>query len=560
MRPAAGAVMAAEKFRFAPPYELPHWPAPPRPSGAPRHHEVVIVGGGLSGLTLACDLAQRGVAAVVLDDDDTVGARGASSRGIVYAQKSLEVFERLGIYQRIAAKGTTWSVGKTFSGAEIVYGFNLQNSSVSTQPPFINLQQFYIEWFLVDRIMEVGQAELRWKHRCAGITERGDHVEVQVDAPDGAYTLRTRFLVDASGAKSTIREQLQLDTHPSRSTDRWCISDVRFSKPLPTERHTWIDAPFNEGRAVWQHLMGDGVWRMDFQMDEHADPQSVSRPEVAGSRLREQLGPGVEFEFVWIGPYQYRDHLLDQFRHGNIFFVGDSAHVVSPFGARGGNSGIQDANNLGWKLALVLGWQAGEALLDSYHAERHPAAKQNLEVTSRTARFLAPRSAAEHLMRRAVLGLAREHGFARGLVNAGRMSVANEYAPSPWLPQGGRTVQNLALRDAGGGSTSLMQLLRGGTRWLGLCFEPAAGEVAAAAQRLRSLPIDLLAVGGPEAALYDERGLLARHLGAQAGNVALVRPDAYLAAVESGLNPQRIAELLQRGLAALTQEHEQEHD
>ncbi len=545
-----------ETFRFAPPYALPHWPAPPRPSGAPRHHEVVIVGGGLAGLTLACDLAQRGVAAVVLDDDDTVGARGASSRGIVYAQKSLEVFERLGIYERIAAKGITWSVGKTFSGAEVVYGFNLQDSSVSKQPPFINLQQFYVEWFLVERIMEIGRAELRWKHRCTGIVEQGDHVEVQVDTPDGAYTLYTRFLVDASGANSAVREQLQLDTHPSRSTDRWCISDVRFSKPLPTERHTWIDAPFNEGRAVWQHLMGDGVWRMDFQMDEHADPQSVSRPEVAGARLREQLGPGVDFEFVWIGPYQYRDHLLDRLRHGNVFFVGDSAHVVSPFGARGGNTGIQDANNLGWKLALVLGGQAGEALLDSYHAERHPAAKQNLEVTSRTARFLAPRSAAEHLVRRAVLGLAREHAFARGLVNAGRMSVANDYAANPWLPQGGRTVQNLALREAGGAGTSLMQLLRGGTRWLGLCFESAAGEVAAAAQRLRGLPIELLAVGGPHAALHDERGVLAQHLGVQAGGVALVRPDAYLAAIEIGLDSQRIAALLQRGLAAPTQDHD----
>ena len=99
--------------------------------------------------------------------------------------------------------------------------------------------------------------------------------------------------------------------------------------------------------------MADAVWRLDYQMDERADPESISRPEVAGARLREQLGPDVEFEFVWIGPYQYRDHLLDTFRVGRTIFIGDAAHVVCPFGARGGNNGIQDAANLGWKLALV---------------------------------------------------------------------------------------------------------------------------------------------------------------------------------------------------------------
>ncbi|HEY2257310.1 MAG TPA: FAD-dependent oxidoreductase [Variovorax sp.] len=547
----------AENWRFAPAYALPSWPFVPPPelgSDTVVRHPVVIVGAGPAGLTLACDLARRGVRAVLLDEDDTVGVRGASSRGICYAQKSLEIFERLGICGRIADKGITWSLGRTFSGENEVYNFNLKTDSLSLQPPFINLQQFYVEWFLVERILELGLTDLRWKNRVSQVTPLADGVRVAVQTPAGHYTIEAEHLVDATGANSPIRTQLGIDAHPSHSTDRWCISDVRFDKPLPTERWTWVDAPFNEGRAVWQHLMGDGVWRIDYQMPEDCDTAQVSQPEVAGARLREQLGPGVAFEFVWIGPYGYRDHLLDAFRHGRILFIGDAAHVVSPFGARGGNSGIQDAANLAWKLALVAQGQAGDALLDSYDAERRPAAAENLRVTSRSARFLAPRSPAEHRLRRAVLSLAPRHAFARGLVNTGRMSVANDYPAAPQLPEGGRSVQNLALRWADGRPTSLMQLLADGTRCLGLWFAPTSAELRAAALHAvsASLPLQLIAVGGDcDGPSLQADPLLARHLGAEgrAGSLCLVRPDAYRAALLDRPTPASIAAALRTALA-----------
>jgi 3-(3-hydroxy-phenyl)propionate hydroxylase len=332
---------STETWKFAPSYELPRWPfvAPPDlGAGEPIRYPVVIAGGGLAGLTLACDLALRGVRAVLLDEDDTVGVKGASSRGICYAQKSLEIFERFGIYERIRQKGITWSVGRTFSGHDELFAFNLKDDSASEQPPFINLQQFYLEWFLVDRIVELGGTDLRWKSRVLKVEEEAEGVRVEVETPAGTYTLETDWFIDATGANSRIRDALGLDVHPSRSTDRWCITDVRFKVPFGAERWTWVDAPFNEGRGVWQHLMADGVWRLDYQMAEDCDPETISRPEVAGPRLREQFGPGVEFEFVWIGPYQYRDHLLDSFRVGRLLFIGDAAHVVSPFGARGGNN------------------------------------------------------------------------------------------------------------------------------------------------------------------------------------------------------------------------------
>jgi 3-(3-hydroxy-phenyl)propionate hydroxylase len=521
-------------FRFAPPYELPSWPAAPKPA-AVHTHDVVIVGGGLAGLTLACDLAQRGVKAVLLDDDNTVGVRGASSRGICYAQKSLEIFERLGIYERIREKGVSWSVGNTFSGDDKVWSFNLQASNVSAQPPFINIQQFYVEWFLVERVLALGGVELRWKHELQSITPHHDHVALTVNTPEGAYQLHARWLIDATGVASPVRKQLGVESHFStRSADRWCITDVRFKAPLPQERWTWIDAPFNENRAVWQHPMADDVWRLDYQMGEEASAEDMSKPEVASARIAAQLGADIDLEFVWIGPYQYRDLLLDNFRHQRIFFIGDAAHVVSPFGARGGNTGIQDANNLGWKLAWVLKGWAGEELLDSFQDERHAAAAENLAVTRRTSRFLAPRSASEHRFRRAVMTLAKRHAFARTMVNAGRMSVANDYPAAPALPKGGVTVQNVPLQRADGSATTLMQLLReAGNRNLRLQFggdETSPNAVSTQTLRVAAQP-------GPGVDVVDATGRLAAHLGVHLGvhldvqtaAAVTVRPDAYRA-------------------------------
>ncbi|MEO8079467.1 MAG: FAD-dependent oxidoreductase, partial [Caldimonas sp.] len=219
-----------EIWKFAPAYELPSWPfvAPPDLASAePIRYPVVIAGGGLAGLTLACDLALRGIRAVVLDDDDTVGVRGASSRGICYAQKSLEIFERLGIYERIRAKGITWSVGRTLSGDDEIYSFNLQDESCSEQPPFINLQQFYLEWYLVERILELCATDLRWKSRVLRVDNDDGHALVEVETPAGRYVLEADWFIDATGASSRIREQMGIESHPSRSTDRWCITDVR---------------------------------------------------------------------------------------------------------------------------------------------------------------------------------------------------------------------------------------------------------------------------------------------------------------------------------------------
>ncbi len=528
---------------------------PPEFSGCgPQRYPVVIAGAGLAGLTLACDLARRGVAAVLIDEDDTVGVRGASSRGICYAQKSLEIFRRLGIYERIAAKGVTWSVGRTLAGNEEVYSFDLrqqQTHNISEQPPFINIQQFYIEWFLKDRIDALGKTDLRWKSRVVACEQDNDAVQLRIQTPAGEYTLKTDWLVDCAGVHSAIRNAFGLPVNPAKGDDRWCISDVRFEHEPPIERWTWIEAPFNENRAVWQHLMADGVWRLDYQMAPDASMEDVSKQEVVEERLRRQFGPDVAFEVVWVGPYSYRSQCLKSFRHGRVLFAGDCAHVMSPFGARGGNSAIQDADNLGWKLALVLAGKvrgsAADTLIDSYDLERRAGAQQNIQITRRTSNFLSPATPAARLFRNAVIGLAREYAFARSLVNTGRMSSPSSYPPSILsIGDGaGKHLQNVALQ-ANGSTSDLVAFM---TSQDCACLVIAAGKAVASlaflTEHLRKYPVIFAAIDaavpGSHTLSGDPSKLIAQ---CHSDGFTLVRPDLYCAGKFEATDAQLLASRL----------------
>ncbi|MBC5765350.1 FAD-dependent monooxygenase [Ramlibacter albus] len=533
-------------------YQLPEYPfrrPPELDAGGVGHSPIVIVGGGLSGLTLACALANFGVRAVLLDEDNTVGVKGASSRGICYTQKSLEIFHRLGVYERIARKGIQWSVGRTFAGGDEVYSFDLRKQgayNLSTQPPFINIQQFYIEGYLVERIQALGHVELRWSNRVTAFAQDSDGAVLTVETPAGEYRMRADYVIDATGSHSPFRQWVGAAVTAKKGDDRWCIADVRFTKHPPVERHTWIEAPFNENRAVWQHLMGDDVWRIDYQMAPDSDPAEVSREEVVRDRLTRQFGEDAQIEIVWVGPYAYRSECVDRMRHGRLFFMGDAAKVVSPFGARGGNTGIADADNLAWKLAAVVEGRAPEALLDTYHEERHEAAKQNVLVTNRTARFLRPASPVEKLFRTAALGLARQHEFARQFVNTGRMAVANPYTRSAACCErtGGLSVQNVAFEWADGSPGVLNDLLGwcGGDLLLLAFGAEGLGELPALAQAAPVRCVQVVGAGELPAAVEFVRDPEAQlraacHVFGHAW--ALVRPDAYVAAtgdeVDAGL-------------------------
>jgi 3-(3-hydroxy-phenyl)propionate hydroxylase len=545
-------------------YELPVYPfvEPAEIGGKLGRHAVVIVGAGLTGLTAACDFALRGIPAVVIDEDNTVGVRGAASRGICYAQKSLEIFRRLGIYERVRAKGVQWSVGRTLAGADEVYAFDLKQAAthnVSQQPAFINLQQFYIEWYLVDRIYELGTVELRWQNKLVDVAPARDHVRLTIDTPAGRYEIETQWLLDCTGSHSPVAAGLGVGASASKVLDRWCISDVRLAHRPPAERWPWIEAPFNDDRAVWQHLMADDVWRLDYQLAPDADPDQAASPAVVEERLRRQFGADVRYDLVWVGPYAYRSRCLDAFRVGRVLFAGDAAHVMSPFGARGGNSGVQDADNLVWKLALVLEGRAPEALLDSYAEERRFAAQDNIRITGRTTRFLSPATKAERLARDAVISLAREYPFARGFVNTGRLSTPTCYTHSPLNvgAGGGRHVQNAALVMPNGVRGDLVALLAlADDALLGFVIMPLDTALADELERLEQrYPVRFFCLRAEEGStcvfptVIDIDGHLADQVGADVNGIALVRPDLHLAGLLEAPSPKRIEAAVRTVLA-----------
>ena len=393
---------------------------PDQDAAKPARHPVVIVGAGPIGLSAAIDLAQRGIACVVLDDDDTVSV---GSRAICYAKRTLEIWDRLGVAAPMIERGITWRVGRVRFGDRLVYSFDLMREGGHQMPPFINLQQYHMEEILVARVGELEAADLRWNNGVSGLKQDQDGVELTVDTPDGPYTLMADYVIAADGAHSTVRKLLGLDFKGRVFDDQFLISDIIMKADFPSERWFWFDPPFNPGQSALLHRQADNVWRLDFQIGAAADPELEVQHERLVPRIKGMLGDGIDFDIEWVSVYTFKCRQLDKFRPGRVLFAGDAAHQVSPFGARGANTGVQDADNLAWKLALVLNGFGPDRLLDSYDEERVPSAAENLRHSTRSTDFITPKSSISRLFRDAVLNLAERHKFARPLVNSGRLST-----------------------------------------------------------------------------------------------------------------------------------------
>ena len=508
--------------------------------GTAGRRPVAIVGAGPVGLALAIDLGLRGVPVVVLDDDDTVSV---GSRAICYAKRTLEILDRLGCAEPICRKGVGWNVGKVFHRDALVFQFELVHESRHHRPGMVNLQQYHLEEALVARAREVPCVELRWKHKVTGVRAADDRVEVSVETPEGPYALDCAWLVACDGARSPVRGMLGLESEGQVFRDRFLIADIHMHSDFPPERWFWFDPPFHPGQSVLLHRQADDVWRVDFQLGWDADPDEERKPERILPRLRAMLGPEARFEIEWASVYTFQCRRMKRFRHGRVLFAGDAAHLVSPFGARGANSGFQDADNLAWKLALVVRGLAPEALLDSYDAERTAAADENLAHSTRSTDFITPKSAMSRTFRDAVLELAKRHAFARKLVNSGRLSTPAVLARSPLntpdadpdFPTGaGAMVPGAPAADApvaGDDGPWLLRYLERGFTLLSFGPLPAA-EVAALAER--PVPVHVVQVGGAAVngarRIDDPEGLCAARYAALPGTCYLVRPDQHVAA------------------------------
>lgn len=498
--------------------------SPDQDRTAPAHHPVIVVGAGPVGLCAAIDLAQRGVKVLLLDDADRIGE---GSRGICYAKRTLEILDRLGVAMPCLDKGVTWKLGKVFQRDRLVYSFDLLPEDGHKMPAFINLQQYYLEHFLVERASELGSVDIRWRNRVCGIATRNDGVTLTVETPEGPYDLDADWVIAADGARSALRSLLRLPFEGEAFEDRFLIADVKMRDAFPPERWFWFDPPFHEGRSALLHKQPDGIWRIDLQLGPGADPLAEQRPERVIPRLRQMLGHG-DFSLEWVSVYTFQCRRLERFVHGRVVFAGDAAHQVSPFGARGANSGIQDAENLAWKLALVLKGEAPGSLIETYDLERSAAADENLGHSTRSTDFIAPRSTQELRFRNAALALAGHTAFGRRMVNSGRLSAPTIYdsplstpdrdswqgaarlgAPLPDAPMRDRNGRKVWLLEALGGDETILHM--GGGR---------AGPPASGGRKVVVIGQDLM----------DEGGFLASRLDGTPGATWLVRPDQHLAA------------------------------
>ncbi len=510
-------------------------------TGEGARTQVAIVGAGPVGLAAAIDLAQYGIDFILVDDNNTVSV---GSRAICYAKRALEILDRLGCGQPVCARGVSWSVGKVFFHDEQAYRFDLLPEPGHRRPAFVNLQQYYLEEVLVVRLEALGH-RVRWKNRAVGIEQDPATVRLDIETPDGHYTIAADYVIAADGARSPTRDLLELEWKGQVFRDRFLIADVHMQGEFPTERWFWFDPPFHPGQSVLLHRQADDVWRIDFQLGWDADPEEEKRPERVVPRIRTMLGDQRPFELEWVSVYTFQCRRLERFVHGRVIFAGDAAHQVSPFGARGANSGFQDADNLCWKLARVLRGQSPDSLLESYDRERVEAADENILNSTRATDFITPKSSVSRLFRDAVLSLSRRHPFARRLVNSGRLSLPTTHRDSPLSTPDRDTFTGAMVPGAPAADAPLRANGRAG--WLLnrlggnfdlLVFGPVAQHWIDELQRtfgdeLRVTVVAARSVGAEAAdagAVEDAEGLIRQRYDGAAGTAYLLRPDQHVAA------------------------------
>lgn len=517
----------------------PYARSPDQDAGQAVRHPVIVVGGGPVGLAMALDLGLRGVPVLLLDDNEGVGE---GSRAICFSKRCLEICDRLGAAGPMMEKGVVWNLGKVFHDDRLLYEFNLSPEGGHAFPAFINLQQPYFEKYLHEAICAAqskgAPIEIRGGNRVTSLRPDAGGALLEVETRDGPYALRCDWLVACDGARSPLRGMLGLGFEGRLFEDNFLIADVRMTADFPTERWFWFEPHFKSGDSALLHKQPDGVWRIDFQLGWNIDRAKELEPARIRARVDAMLGTGVEYQLVWTSIYTFQCRRMERFRHGRVLFAGDAAHQVSPFGARGANSGIQDVDNLGWKLAAVVEGRAPEALLDSYDAERVHGADENILNSTRSTDFITPKTPVSKLFRNAVLELAGTLPFARTVVNSGRLSVPCTYdgsglngADHPDMPA--RSRPGSVCPDAPVGDGWLLRRLGPGFTLLAIGVE--VPEVAP----LGGWALDRLVLEATEE-------LRARYLGQAERAVYLIRPDQHVAARWDHFDDGEVAAALAR--------------
>ena len=511
-------------------------------AGAVDKHRVAIVGGGIAGLTAAADLGSRGIDCVVLDDNNTVSS---GSRSIGQAKRSLEIWDRIGCADRMMATGQPWSIGNIQRGGQHLLSFNLASAKKQKFPPFLTLPQYYVESFLVGHCDEFPGVDIRWLNRVTGATQNDDHVCLEVETPDGNYTVAAEWVIAADGVRSNMRGYLEMPFAGESFEDRFVIADIKVNFGFPPQRMFWFDPQFIDSPIFLLHQQREGIWRVDWQLRQDDDEEQAISPDNANQKLRQIIGPDVEFDIQNISVYRFGARRIPNFRVGRVFFASDAAHQLSPFGGgRGGNSGIQDIDNLVWKLAMVVEGEAPERLLDSYDWERIPVADENIGLSNAGAEFITPTSKTSKALQQAVLTLAPKAEFARSFINTGRMSVTASLRNSPLVTQDqdefsgplspGDAPIDAQICDPEGNETWLVQQVKGQFTLMIFSHQTADPAQSDIMRQTTSgeyqFPVHILMItsGTADSGFRDHTGQVVATYDLTPGSCYLFRPDQHI--------------------------------
>jgi 3-(3-hydroxy-phenyl)propionate hydroxylase len=508
----------------------------------PQEIPVLVAGGGPVGLTVAALLARHGVRSLVVEADE---GYCTGSRAICISRRSQEILWTAGAGEALARKALPWTGGRSYWRDREVLHFRMPSEPTERFAPMVNIQQYHVEAFVHEALQRVPElTEVAWSTRVTRVVPMADGVEVEVEGPAGPQRIRAGYVIACDGGRSTVREQLGLALEGTQYEGRYVIVDIVQKSKRPVERLAWFDPPSNPGSTLLMHRQPDDVWRIDYQLRDGDDAQEALKPENILPRVQSHLtmiGEDAPWEMLWASMYNAKCLTLGSYRHGRVLFAGDAAHLVPIFGVRGLNSGLDDAANLAWKLALVLQGGAQEALLDSYSQERVHATRENLAYGAKSTEFMAPPDFAFRLMREATLRLAPDEPAVRSLINP-RQSAPIAYAGSML---NGPEQGTWAHGEAAPGQPAPEALLRGpqgdfhltqcfGTDFVCLVF--GDGALPHAVAELATQGVGVLDIA-PEA---DAKGQARSRYGladAAATGLVLVRPDGYVMGRWRGLDP-----------------------